>query len=160
MLQMSMDGSSVNWKFYEKLIESREISELTGLIKIGSCGLHVIHGAFKSETMSCEWDIVKIFKGLYTLFNDMPARRADYIDVTGSNLLSKSFCATRWIEDSDIAERAIEIWDNILKIFTFWESLPKYKRPSSKRYLIVQEATRYSMILAKLHFFCKRCKPS
>ena len=91
MLQVSMDGSSVNWKFYEKLIESREISELTGLIKIGSCGLHVIHGAFKSETMSCEWDIVKIFKGLYTLFNDMPARRADYIDVTGSNLLSKSF---------------------------------------------------------------------
>ena len=54
MLQVSMDGSSVNWKFYEKLIESREISELTGLINIGSCGLNIIHGTFKSGTMSCE----------------------------------------------------------------------------------------------------------
>ena len=31
------------------------------------------------------------------------------VDVTGSNLFPKSFCATRWIEDSDIAERAIKI---------------------------------------------------
>ena len=156
MLQVSMDGPSVNWKFYEKLIESREISELTGLTNIGSCGLHVIHGAFKCVAMSCECDIVKILRGLYILFNDTPARRSDYIDVTGSNSFPKSFCATRWIEDSDVAETAVEIWDNILKI---WESLLKYKRPSSKSYLIVQEATRDN-IIGKASFFCIRCKPS
>ena len=50
-----MGGPSVNWKFYEKLIESREISGLIGLINIGSCGLHVVHGAFKSGAMSCEY---------------------------------------------------------------------------------------------------------
>ena len=71
--------------------------------------------------------LVNILKGLYTLFNDTPARRSDYIDVTGSNLFPKSFCATRWIEDSDAAERAVEIWDDILKIFKFWGSLPKHK---------------------------------
>ena len=43
-LQVLMDRTSVNWKIYEKLIESREISELTGLINIESCDLHVIHG--------------------------------------------------------------------------------------------------------------------
>ena len=102
--------------------------------------------------MSCEWDIVKILKGLYTLFNDTLARRSDYIDVTGSSLFPKSFCGARWIEDSDVAERAIEIWDKILKLFKFWESLPKHKRLSSKSYLI-QEATRDNVILAKLHFF-------
>ena len=59
--------------------------------------------------MSRECDIVKILKELYTLFNNNP----DYTDVTGSNLFPKSFCAARWIEDSDVAERAIEIWDNI-----------------------------------------------
>ena len=75
------------------------------------------------------------------------------IDVTGSNLFPKSFCAKRWIEDSDVVERAIKIWDNILKIFKFWESLPKHKRPSSKSYLIVQEATRDNMSLANLHIF-------
>ena len=120
---------------------------------MGSCGLHVIHGVFKSGAMSCEWDIVKILKGLFTLFNDTQARNSDYIDVTGSNLFPKSFCATRWIKDSDVAEQPIEIWDDILKIFKFWESLPNHKPPSSKGYLIVQEATRDNMILAKLHFF-------
>ena len=95
MLLVSMDGPSANQKFYEKLIESREISELTGLINIESCDLHVIHTAFKSGAMSCEWDIVKLLKGLYTSFNDTPARRSDCIDVTGNNLFPKSFCATR-----------------------------------------------------------------
>ena len=28
-LQVSMEGPSVNWQFYEKLIKSQEISELT-----------------------------------------------------------------------------------------------------------------------------------
>ena len=149
MLQVSIDGLSVNWKFYGRFTKSREISELTGLINMGSCGLHVIHGVFKSGAMSCEWDILKILKGLYALFNDTSARRSDYVDVTASNLFSKSFCATRWIEDSAVAERVIEIWDNMLKIFKFWESLKKHKRPSSKSCLIVQE----NMILAKLHFF-------
>ena len=70
--------------------------------------------------MSCELDIVKILKGLFTLCIDSPARQSDYIDVTGSNLFPKSFCALKWIEDSDVAERAIEIWHKILKIFKFW----------------------------------------
>ena len=96
---------------------------------------------------------MKILKGLYKLFNDTPARRSDYVGVTGSFLFPKSFCATRWIGNSDVAERAMEIWDNVLKIFKFWEGLPKHKRLSSKSYLIVQEATRGNIILAKLHFF-------
>ena len=103
--------------------------------------------------------MMKILKGLYKLFNDTPARRSDYVGVTGSFLFPKSFCATRWIENSEVAERAMEIWDNVLKIFKFWESLPKHKRLASKSYLIVQEATRDNMILAKLHFFCICCKP-
>ena len=77
--------------------------------------------------MSYEWDIVKILKGLYTLLNDTPVRQEDYINVTGSNLFPISFCGTTWIEDSVVTERVVQIWDNILRIFKFWESLPKHK---------------------------------
>ena len=77
--------------------------------------------------MSYEWDIVKILKGLYTLLNDTPVRQEDYINVTGSNLFPKSFCGTTWIENSVVTERVVQIWDNILRIFKFWESLPKHK---------------------------------
>ena len=46
MCQISMDGSSVNWKFFNSVPKKREEVELPALINIGSCGLHVIHGAF------------------------------------------------------------------------------------------------------------------
>ena len=46
----------------------------------------------------------------------------------------KSFCATRWLEDTNVAKGAIETRRNILKICKFWVSLPK---PTLKSYLIV-----------------------
>ena len=40
-----MDGPSVNRKFFNSVTKKREEDELPALINIGSCGLHVIHGA-------------------------------------------------------------------------------------------------------------------
>ena len=54
MFQVSMDGPIVNLKFLEKLQEDRVENKQHELINIGSCGLHTIHGAFKTgaETSS------------------------------------------------------------------------------------------------------------
>ena len=51
MLQVSMDGPSVNWALYDELRKHREREELPSLINIGSCGLHIVHGAL--ETCNC-----------------------------------------------------------------------------------------------------------
>ena len=50
MLQISMDGPNVNWKMIDLIKkEKREFdSEKTALLNIGSCGLHVLHGAYKA----------------------------------------------------------------------------------------------------------------
>ena len=45
MCQISMDRPSANWKFFNSVTKKREEDELPALINIGSCGLHVIHGA-------------------------------------------------------------------------------------------------------------------
>ena len=45
MCQISMDGPSLNWKFFNTVTKKREEDELPALINIGSYGLHVIHGA-------------------------------------------------------------------------------------------------------------------
>ena len=37
LIQVSLDGSPVNWKFYEKVEKSREEVELSKLVNIGSC---------------------------------------------------------------------------------------------------------------------------
>ena len=48
LFQISMDGPNVNLKFYEAVVTERNENEQHQLINIGSCGLHKIHGAFKT----------------------------------------------------------------------------------------------------------------
>ena len=49
IIQVSMDGPSVNHLFYEKLVDHRanSIQIKQKMVSIRSCGLHIIHGAFK-----------------------------------------------------------------------------------------------------------------
>ena len=48
IFQISMDGPSVNWCFYDEVVKNRKELELYQLINIGNCGLHIIHGSFKT----------------------------------------------------------------------------------------------------------------
>ena len=47
VLQLSMDGPNVNWKFHDLMNEDMQTDFGKSLINIGSCGLHVVNGAFK-----------------------------------------------------------------------------------------------------------------
>ena len=47
LVQISMDGSNVNWKFYHNLFQERNGKELPDLLNSGSCSLHVVHESFK-----------------------------------------------------------------------------------------------------------------
>ena len=42
LIQVSMDGPNVNWKFYQDYFQERRDEELPDLLKIGSCGLHEV----------------------------------------------------------------------------------------------------------------------
>ena len=88
-----------------------------------------------------------------TILHDTPVRREDFISVTGQERFPLFFCATRWVEDTDAADRLIEIWESITKIIRYWERLPKSKQPYSKSFFKVQEAVNDKFILAKFHFF-------
>ena len=43
-----MGGPFAEWKFYEAVTKDMAENELHQLINIGSCGLYIIHGPFKS----------------------------------------------------------------------------------------------------------------
>ena len=47
IIQVIMDGPSVNWKFYGELEKKVNTDHGTTLINSGSCGLHVEHNSFK-----------------------------------------------------------------------------------------------------------------
>ena len=56
MLQVSMDGSNVNWKLYDSIVEEQnENDDYPDLIDIGSCSLHVVHGAFRTGVQKTKW---------------------------------------------------------------------------------------------------------
>ena len=154
ILQVSMDGPSVNWKFYDSITTDREKSKLSGLINIRSCGRHVLHGAFKTGVEAAGWEIKKLLNGLFQLFHDSPTGRSDYLKITDSTTDTKMFFATRWLEDASVAETAIDVWDNVVKMFEFWGNLPELKLPKCKGYGDVPNAIKDNMVLARLHCFC------
>ena len=49
VVQVSMDGPNVNWKFYDSIVEKRnQNDDYPALIDIGSCSPHVVYGAYRS----------------------------------------------------------------------------------------------------------------
>ena len=110
-----MDGPSNNWSVLDRLSLQCEWDELPALENVGSCGLQVLHGAFKTTFQATDWALGKILKAMWNLFHDSLARRETYIRVSQSELFPKTFCPIRWTENQDVVTRAIEIWENLQK---------------------------------------------
>lgn len=125
LVQVSMDGPNVNWKFLNVLAEHRK-SEDPGspsLLNIGSCGLHVVHGAYGTGQNMTDWEMAKTLKAAHGIFKNSPARRSDYLDDNNiennqndqslkSNFPLK-FCGHRWLENGKCLTRLIEIMDQL-----------------------------------------------
>ena len=128
MIQVSMDGPSTNWAFYASLQLHREKEELPQLLNIGSCVMHIVHGAFKTGAESTSWELKNILKGACILFHDTPARRDDYTSITGSiDFPCRSVPLAGW----ETSQLLISIWDNIVSLVRHWEKLSKSKESLS-----------------------------
>ena len=146
-----MGGPSVNLKFLQDIQADRKEKGLPQLINIGTCGLHSIHGAFRTGIEKCWWKLKATMKACYTMLHNSPARRDDYISINQglSPKYPLSFCATRWIEDKPVADRLIELWP----CMDFWMKLPKSKQPSNKSYEVLTTSIKDKLMIAKLGFF-------
>ena len=94
MAQISMDGSATDVKFFESLKAYSSQSDLPKLMNISSCGLHIIHGAFKSGTEAASWQLKATLKSVLHLLHDSPAQRGDFTSPTRSNEFRLLFHAT------------------------------------------------------------------
>ena len=154
LLQISMDGPNVNWDVLKRHCQYREEKELAQLVIIGSCGLHVVNGAFRTGMMETDWDIHKVLHAVWKLFDESPARRDVYIKEIGSEVFPLHFCKTRWVEDEIVASsRAIQIWPDISKVIRHWLSLAKSKRPQNKSFNVLVKHHTDPLMLIKLYFF-------
>ena len=71
-IQLAMDGTNVNWKLLSDMKKEREEGGLNNLVNIGSCNLHVVHGALKWATEATKWNLQAIMKGWFQIFKDSP----------------------------------------------------------------------------------------
>lgn len=141
------------------------------LIDIGTCSLHVIHNAFRAGHKSTGWNLSEFLHSIYYLFKDSPARRADFIRITGKtfviyrmsefrysvstylfdlgcNIFAKKFCGHRWLENVDVVERAITLIPHIKQYVETVEV-----RPTVGSFEKVENLLKCPFLQARLEFF-------
>ena len=134
---LSMEGPNTNWSIHKKLKIIWSHEEVPQLFEVGSCGRHVVNGAFQSGVKTTWWEIEKFFKDMWRLFHDFPARRDTYITINRSDQFPLMFCQTRWVEDVPVATRALQIWSFVLTVVEHYQALPSSWWPlSNKCYLV------------------------
>ena len=82
---------------------------------IGSCSLHVVNERFEKRAKESEWNLGNILRSLWQIFHVTPAKREDFIQITGSDLYPFQFWQHKWVEDIKIVEQALEIWIHVNK---------------------------------------------
>ena len=74
LIQISIDGPNVNWNVLSLHSSYREKNEFSRLINIGSCGLHVLHGALQTGIMETDWEVNKVLHAMWKIFDESPTR--------------------------------------------------------------------------------------
>ena len=90
-----MDGPTTNWNVLDIIDDERVANGVQKTVNIGSCSLHILHGAFQTGFTKIDWDIGKILKAIYKLFDESPARRDVYLHEGDSELFPLEFAATK-----------------------------------------------------------------
>ena len=122
------------------------------MIDVGSCGLHILHNAFKAGISETKWDIGYRLSCLHTLFDNVPARREDFIQVSESGcLFPLPFCSHRWLENIKVCQRALDILSDVISFVDAVEA-KKVKNPDTKSFDIVKKFCGDKFTKARLQF--------
>ena len=99
-LQISVDDPNVNLKFLKGVKKEIEEAKLSKLMDIGSCNLHIVHGAFKSACEKTDWGFSSSFssrvssKELFICLRiHQPVGKTKF-QITGSSVFPVQFSAT------------------------------------------------------------------
>ena len=70
LIQISLDGLSVNLKFLSIINEQRE-GDRPPLVDIGTCGLHTIQGSLKNGIIFSGWKIDDVLRWVWSLLKEL-----------------------------------------------------------------------------------------
>ena len=111
-LQLSMDGLNTDWNVLNLVSNYLVEAGYKILIEIGCCSLH-------------GWEIHKVLEAIHKIFNESRARHDVYLNEGSSNKFPIKFYETRLVENKEVLEHALEIWESVVATVRYWESLCK-----------------------------------
>ena len=163
LIQVSMDGPNVNWVLLDGIKQIKKNDPSSPEIQeMGSCGLHVIHGAYKAGQEAVGWQIQQFLKCCYSLFKTSPARRADYLYANeveeggSSQMFPLKFCGHRWFENGQVLDRIVQILPSLQAYVCACKRQPKSKRPSCSSMYEIEEQLispqSSALLLTRLEF--------
>lgn len=152
ILQVSMDGPAVNHKFF-KALQTEVLNDYNKkIIDIGTCGLHVLHNAFRKGVAASGWNVETFLKGAYYVFKDSPARMEDYLNISSTKKVGVKFCHHRWLENLPAAQRGLEIFDDLTVFVTYVEK-GKIPKPNCQSYKGISDSVKDKYFKVKLTVF-------
>ena len=134
MFVLYMDGPNRDWSILEKLRAHGYKFKLTQISEIASCGLYVVHWSLQTGVKATGWELDRFLKALWKLCDDFPARQDLYIYLNRSDKFSLKFCQRRFVKEESVACQAIKIWQFIVNVVNYYQSLSKLKDPKDKSY--------------------------
>ena len=84
------------------------------LLEVGTYGLYIVHNAFKHGAKASGLSVGKTLKAMNKIFDQASSRRGDYEKLT-RRTYPLQFCSHRWAENKVVADRAIDVWDDIVE---------------------------------------------
>lgn len=173
-VQVSMDGPNANWSALKEIEEHKLMKDPLSpkLLELGSCSLHILHGAYKTAQEATDWNVKSLLKAAFKLFEISPARRADFLfanDIVDDESededafeFPKAFCGHRWLENGPVITRVLELLEKFRNYVSFVNRQPKAKRINSGSFQKVQEAVQsdesLNLCYATLEFSLFVCK--
>lgn len=115
IVQISMDGPNVNLKLFRSLQADLHENYQVQCVDVGTCGLHVVHNAYKAGVVASTWGLDVLLSSLSMLFDNSPARREDFTAITGQSTFPLKYVAHRWVENVRVIERALLLWSDMRK---------------------------------------------
>ena len=71
LIQISMDDPNVHWDVLKKHFQHRKGGDISSLILIGSCGLHIVHGASQTDMTESCWNLHKVLNTMWKIAREI-----------------------------------------------------------------------------------------
>ena len=155
LAQVSMDGPHVNWKLLDMLepgIGSSQ-DQYPDFLNVGSCSLHVVPWCFSQWNVEDKLGNRQCAQGTAQPFQWVSSQEGRFHQLTGTEAFPLPFCGHRWLENKQVAERALEIWPHITTYIRETLKKPKSQVPTSNTFKTVNSAVQDPLLRAKLAFF-------